>query len=96
MNELIKGKKDLIEKADRMEKQITVVKGILELVGALAIKGKLKDKTDFLEKDIDKRSIGPLLLDASKRMNTIQELSHEMVKALRDGKEEKDNMREPL
>ena len=96
MGDAINDMADFMEKADRMEKQITVVKGILVLVCALAIKGKLKDKTDFLEKDIDTRSIGPLLLDASERMNTIQELSYEMVKALRDSKKEKDTTRNPL
>jgi DNA-binding ferritin-like protein (Dps family) len=84
MDEAIKEKTDFLEKAVRMEKQITIVKGILELVGAMAVKGKLKDKTDFLGKDIDTRSIGPLLLDASERMDTIQALSQEMLKHWRN------------
>lgn len=82
MDEAIKDRTDFLGKADRMEKQITIVKGILELVGAMAVKGRLKDKIDFLEKDVDTRSVGHLLLDASERMDTIQALSQEMLKAL--------------
>jgi len=92
MDEIIKDKTDIIEKADKIGEQISVVKGILELVGALAVTGKLKDKTDIIEKDLDTKSVGNLLLDASGRMSTIQELSNEVFQAWRDSqilKEEK-------
>jgi hypothetical protein len=63
---------DWIDVADELDEHVYVVKGVLELAGSLTLGDRMYD--------VDGKAVGTLLLDASQRMDIIQDLSHRLLR----------------